>query len=106
MITFAPTGTSGYRASESEMCIRMHPWEAYVPIEESSGVPWMRMPDAFRYSARVPSGLPGPAGIVGGSLAAQHPGWPRQGLTQMGFSTLFTISHSPTGVVNPYLAVA
>src|SRR5436309_9659317 len=101
MTTLVPTGTSGYMASESGMCIRMHPWEAYVPIDESDGVPWMRIPGALRYKARVPSGLSGPGGIVGGSLAAH--GVP--GLTHVGFSTLFTTSHSPTGVVNPYIAV-
>ena len=88
------------------MCIRMHPCEAYVPMEESEGVPWIRMPGASRYRALVPSGLSGPGGIVGGSLAAQQPGWPRHGLTQVGFSTLFTTSHSPAGVVNPNRAVA
>jgi hypothetical protein len=33
MMTLVPTGTSGYSSSESEMYIRMHPWEACVPIE-------------------------------------------------------------------------
>src|SRR6266542_6879863 len=33
MNTGVPTGTKGYSASDSRMCIRMQPWEAYVPIE-------------------------------------------------------------------------
>src|SRR5207248_5360 len=55
---------------------------------------------------QVPWGLSGPGGIIAGSLAAQHPGWPRHGLIQLGFSTLLTTCHTPIGVVNPYLAVA
>src|SRR5438046_3281389 len=98
MITCVPTGTSGYRASESGMCIRMQPCDAYVPIDESLGVPWILMPGASRYRALVPRGLSGPGGIMGGSLAAQHPGWPRHGLIQDGFSTLLTTCHSPMGV--------
>src|SRR5262245_5082612 len=106
MNTGVPIGTSGYSASDSEMCIRMHPCDAHDPIEESDGVPWMRMPGASRYRARVPSGLPGPGGISSGSPAAQQPGSPKQGLCQVGFSALLMTVHAPGGVSNPGAAVA
>src|SRR2546423_10712337 len=66
----------------------------------------MRIPGASRYRARVPSGLPGPGGIIGGSLAAQHPGCRRQGLIQEGFSALLMTDQLPGGVGKPAMAVA
>ena len=34
MMTRLPIGTRPYRSSESEISIRMHPCDAYVPIDE------------------------------------------------------------------------
>src|SRR5262245_33582401 len=103
MMTLVPIGTRPYRSSESEMYIRMQPCDAYVPIDEELYVPWMRMPGAFRYGARVPSGLPGPGPIDGGRSA---PHVSSAGLYHVGFSCLFTSSHVPIGVVYGAIAVA
>src|SRR4051794_33033712 len=102
-MTGVPIGTRGYRSSESEISIRMHPCDAAVPIDDELHVPWIRIPGAFRYIARVPSGFPGPGGIDAGRSAPQPVG---SGLTQVGFSLLSTISNVPTGVSWPGVPVA
>ena len=48
MRTVEPTGTRGYRSSESEIVMRMQPCDAYVPTELVSYVPWIRIPGALR----------------------------------------------------------
>src|SRR5437763_14291275 len=103
MNTGVPMGTRGYSASESGMCMRMQPCDAYVPIELSLGVPWIRMPGADRYRARVPSGVPGAGGVTGGSPAPQPVG---AGLCHVGLSTLAPTSHAPSALTNPCFAVA
>jgi len=67
----------------------------YMKGGKLSQVPWMRIPGASRYSARVPRGFPGPGPMKAGSPAPQPSG---SGLYQVGFSFLSTISKSPTGV--------
>ena len=61
--TDSPTSTYSNSFSTSGMCMRMQPCEAAVPIEPSSGVPWMPTAGADVPIQRVPSGLPAPGGI-------------------------------------------
>ena len=62
MKTGVPTGTFGYSFTIWLLATRMQPWLAAVPMLPVLLVPWIRMPGAFRYSARSPSGLVGQAG--------------------------------------------
>jgi hypothetical protein len=48
MMTRAPMSTSSKSSSESSMNMRMHPCDAYVPIDDELYDPWMRIPGAFR----------------------------------------------------------
>ena len=84
------------------MCIRMQPCDALLPIEPSSGVPWMRIPLAFRFSARVPSGLFGPGGMNGG-MFADHGAC---GLYHVGFNRFAVTWNCPCGVGYPPVPVA
>ena len=65
-------------------------------------MPWIRTPGASSARARRPSGLLGPAGMLGGILAAQ--GVP--GLIHTGWSSFATIPHRPIGVEYGAVAVA
>ena len=60
MKTGVPTSTRSYRSSMSQRCMRMHPCDAAVPMDEFAVVPWILIPGALMFSARVPSGLLGP----------------------------------------------
>src|SRR5450759_2234776 len=86
----------------SFMYMRMHPCEAAVPTEPMLLVPWNRMPEALRSSARVPRGLPGPGGMNSGMLADHE----ECGFVHVGRYRLLIIFHHPSGVGYPGMPTA
>ena len=62
-------------------------------MEFHAGVPWMRMPGALRFIARVPRGLCGP-----GPMTASCIDQGDHGLYQVGMYRLSVTSYRPVGV--------
>ena len=69
--------------------MRMQPWEAAVPMEASSAVPWMPAPSQ-KPIQRALIGLSGSFPVI--TLPARSPAQALSGTYQAGFAALLSIS--------------
>ena len=89
-----PRGTWSYSSITSGTAIRMQPWEAALPSEPTSLVPWIPAP-AKNPIHRAWRGLSGPGGITS---PARSPAQSESGTYQVGLTCLLSIVVDAGGV--------
>src|SRR5687768_2451555 len=82
------------RALASFVRMRMHPWEAALPIEPGAFVPWMKYHGSRKYIFTPCIGLRGSPAMRAFSLRAHSLG----GGTHLGFQSILPVQNRPVGV--------